>query len=87
MPNFAGEQTELELENQLINQLRSQFHSMEEEDAFVKVYDDKTLYANLRVQVEKFNNIKLSDNEFRRLINELEKYNTVYKCSKNLRQM
>lgn len=87
MPNFAGEQTELELENQLINQLRSQFHSMEEKDAFVKVYDDKTLYANLRVQVEKFNNIKLSDNEFRRLINELEKYNTVYKCSKNLRQM
>ena len=27
MPNYAGEQTELELENQLIDQLRVQFRS------------------------------------------------------------
>ena len=32
MPNIDGEQTELELENQLIEQLRVQFHSTDEED-------------------------------------------------------
>lgn len=87
MPNYIGEQTELELENQLIEQLRLQFHSTDEDDAFVNVHDDKTLYANLRKQIDKFNEITLSDNEFRRLVNELEKCSTVYKCSKNLRQM
>ncbi len=87
MPNYIGEQTELELENQLIEQLRVQFHSTDENDAFVKVHDDKTLYENLRKQIDKFNGITLSNTEFRRLVNELEKYNTVYKCSRNLRQM
>lgn len=87
MPNYIGEQTELELENQLIEQLRIQFHSTDEEDAFVKVHDDKTLYDNLRKQINKFNGMTLSDTEFRRLLNEIEKYNTVYKCSRNLRQM
>ena len=87
MPNYIGEQTELELENQLIEQLRVQFHSTDEEDAFVKVHDDKTLYDNLRKQIDKLNSINLSDSEFRRLTNELEKYNTAYKCSRNLRQM
>ena len=83
MPNYIGEQTELELENQLIEQLRVQFHSTDENDAFVKVHDDKTLYENLRKQIDKFNGITLSNTEFRRLVNELEKYNTVYKCSSN----
>ncbi len=87
MPNYIGEQTELELENQLIEQLRVQFHSTEEDDAFVKVHNDETLYANLRKQINKLNGIVLSDTEFRRLLNELEKYNTVFKCSRNLRQM
>lgn len=87
MPNYIGEQTELELENQLIEQLRVQFHSTEEDDAFVKVHNDETLYANLRKQINKLNGIVLSDTEFRRLVNELEKYNTVFKCSRNLRQM
>ncbi len=87
MPNLLGETTELELENQLIEQLRLQFHSTDIEDAFVSVHDDNSLYKNLRKQIDRFNNITLSDSEFRRLVNELEKYTTVYKCSINLRQM
>lgn len=87
MPNINGEQTELELENELIKQLKVQFHSSEYDDAFVAVHDDESLYKNLRKQINRFNGIELSDTEFRRFINELEKYNTVYKCSINLRQM
>ena len=34
MPNIEGEQTELKLENQLIEQLIRQFHTSETEDAF-----------------------------------------------------
>ena len=66
MPNIDGEQTELELENLLIDQLRKQFHSDEAEDAFVRVHNDAQLYANLRKQIDRFNNIHLSDSEFRR---------------------
>lgn len=87
MPNINGEQTELELENELIKQLKVQFHSSEYDDAFVAVHDDESLYKNLRNQINRFNGIELSDTEFRRFINELEKYNTVYKCAINLRQM
>lgn len=87
MPNINGEQTELELENELIKQLKVQFHSSEYDDAFVAVHDDESLYKNLRKQINKFNGIELSNTEFRRFINELEKYNTVYKCAINLRQM
>lgn len=87
MPNLNGEQTELELENELIKQLKVQFHSSEYDEAFVFVHDDESLYKNLRKQINKFNNIELSDSEFRRFVNELEKYNTVYKCAINLRQM
>lgn len=81
------EQTELELEKQLIEQLRMQFRTTSEEDPFVEIHNDASLYSNLRKQIEKFNNMLLSDTEFRRLINEIEKFNTVYKCSINLRQM
>ena len=87
MPNIDGEITELELENELIKQLRLQFHSSEIEDAFVRVHNDNQLYQNLRKQIDKFNNISLSDSEFRRLINCLEAPGTVYKSAKNLRQM
>ncbi|MCQ3035839.1 MAG: type I restriction endonuclease subunit R [Bacilli bacterium] len=87
MPNINGEQTELELENELIKQLKLQFHSSDAEDAFVAIHDNDSLYKNLRKQIDKFNGITLSDSEFRRFVNELEKYNTVYKCSINLRQM
>lgn len=87
MPNYIGEQTELELEKQLIEQLKPMFYDTGQEDTFVKVHDDKTLYSNLRKQINKFNSIELSDTEFRRLVNELEKYSTVYKCANNLRQM
>ena len=51
MPNINGEQTELELENELIKQLKVQFHSSEYDDAFVAVHDDESLYKNLRNQI------------------------------------
>lgn len=87
MPDMMGEQTELELENELIEQLRRQFRSTDMEDAFVRVHDDQSLIRNLRKQIERFNDITLSDSEFRRLLNELERPTTVYKCAINLRQM
>lgn len=87
MPDIMGEQTELELENELIEQLRRQFRSTDMEDAFVRVHDDQSLIRNLRKQIERFNDITLSDSEFRRLLNELERPTTVYKCAINLRQM
>lgn len=87
MPNVEGEITELELENQLIEQLRLQFHSSDIEDAFVRVHNDKQLYDNLRKQINRFNGIVLSDSEFRRLVNSLESATTVYRAAKNLRQM
>ena len=87
MPNIEGEQTELELENQLIEQLRRQFHTSETEDAFIAVHNDAQLYSNLRKQIDLFNGIKLSDSEFRRFCNVLEAPNSVYKCANNLRQM
>ena len=55
MPNFNGEQKELELENELIKQLKKQFYSPEYEETFVNVHDDKTLYENLRKQINRFN--------------------------------
>lgn len=87
MPNVWGEQTEFELENQLIDQMCNQFHSDGCDEVFVDVHNDNSLYKNLHKQINKLNNVILSDTEFRRLINELEKYNTVYKCAINLRQM
>ena len=87
MPNIEGEITELELENKLIEQLRLQFHSSDAEDAFVRVHNDNQLYQNLRKQIDRFNNITLSDSEFRRLVNSLEAASTVYRAAKNLRQM
>ena len=87
MPNINGETTELEIENELIKQLRQQFHSTEMEDAFVRVHDDDSLIKNLRNQLEKINDLKFSDNEFRRLLNSLLAPTTVYKSSINLRQM
>ena len=52
MPNIEGEQTELELENLLFEQLRRQFHSDDIEDAFVRVHNDAQLYANLDERVK-----------------------------------
>lgn len=87
MPNINGETTELELENELISQLKQQFHSNEMEDAFVRIHDDDSLIKNLKVQIEKLNGIKLSETEFRRLLNSLNAPSTVYKSAINLRQM
>ena len=71
MPNLQGEITELELENALIAQLRKQFRSTDQEDAFVRIHDDVSLVKNLRKQLELFNGMEFSDAEFRRLMNSL----------------
>ena len=87
MLNMDGETTELELEAQLIEQLRRQFHSTEVEDAFVRVHNDEQLCANLKTQIEKLNGCSFSDAEFRRFLNVLKAPSSVYKCALNLRQM
>jgi len=87
MPNLNGETTELELENELIAQLRQQFRSVDGVDAFVPVHDEASLESNLKKQIEKFNDISLSDDEFRRLKNSLLAATSVFKAAKNLRQM
>lgn len=86
MPNMNGEITELELENQFIAQLSRQFHSSDVNEAFIAIHDDAALESNLRNQIERFNGIKLSDNEFRGLLNCLKAPTSVYKCAINLRQ-
>lgn len=48
MPNIEREQTELKLENQLIEQLRRQFHTSETEDVFLSVNNDSQLCSNRR---------------------------------------
>ncbi|HBP50807.1 MAG: hsdr protein probable type i restriction enzyme restrictionchain [Candidatus Shapirobacteria bacterium GW2011_GWE1_38_10] len=60
-------QSELQLEKELIEQLTTL--------GFEKVAlpDNVTLETNLRSQLEKFNGIKLTDNEFARIINHLQK--------------
>jgi type I restriction enzyme R subunit len=87
MPNFDGETTELELENELIAQLKLQFRSGTDYEAFVPVHDEAGLEANLKKQIEAFNDISLSDSEFRRLKNSLLAATSVFKAAKNLRQM
>lgn len=57
-------QTESQLEENMINNLVSQGY----ERLDVRTMDD--LYANLRVQIEKLNNVKFSDSEWKRFLLE-----------------
>ena len=59
MPNIEVKQTELNLENQLIVQLGRQFHTSENEDAFLAMNNDSQLCSNSRKQIDHFNGVKL----------------------------
>ncbi len=60
-------QSELQLENELIRQLTGLGF------ARVTIKDKVALQANLRTQLEKFNQTKFSDTEFSRILNHLSK--------------
>ena len=72
-------QSEQILENNLIAQLITLGYS------FVTINDEKDLLSNLKSQVEKHNNISLSDKEFDRILNILNK-GGVYDKAKTLRE-
>jgi type I restriction enzyme R subunit len=71
-------QTELQLENNLIQQLIDLGYQN------ISVIDGGNLVANLKTQLEKFNNCVFSNKEFQKILNHLEKGN-VFEKSKTLR--
>ena len=71
-------QSEQILENELVKQLQSLGHS------FVQIHDESALVANLKSQLEKHNKLKLSDKEFAKVLNHLNKGN-VFERAKLLR--
>ncbi len=71
-------QSEQTLEDNLIAQLVGQGYGM------VVLPDTAAALANLKVQIEKHNNVQLSDAEFRRVLNHLDKGN-VFDRAKILR--
>ena len=62
-------QSEQILENELVKQLQSLGHS------FVPIHDESALVANLKSQLEKHNKLSLSDKEFAKVLNHLNKGN------------
>ncbi|PZM82119.1 MAG: type I restriction endonuclease subunit R [Candidatus Margulisiibacteriota bacterium] len=72
-------QSEQILEDNLIKQLTSF-----EKYSYVQISDEKALIANLKAQLEKHNNITLSETEFTKVLNHLSKGN-VFDKSKTLR--
>ena len=62
-------QSEQVLEENLIQQLKSLGYS------FVILKDESALLANLKTQLEKHNNVKLSDTDFAQVLNHLNKGN------------
>ncbi|WP_299016879.1 type I restriction endonuclease subunit R [uncultured Polaribacter sp.] len=70
--------SELTLENNLIKQLASLGYTK------VTVLDGEALVANLKTQLERFNNCVFSNKEFGKILNHLEKGN-VFEKSKTLR--
>lgn len=58
-------QSEAELENKLIKKLERQGYE------YIKIEDYDGLVDNFRNQIEKFNNIQLSNSEFSRIMNHL----------------
>ena len=71
-------QGELALDNQLIKQLNSVGYSS------VDVKDEASLLANLKHQIEKRKNTSLSQTEFKKILNILNK-GTVFERAKTLR--
>ncbi|WP_420578485.1 type I restriction endonuclease subunit R [Ekhidna sp.] len=66
------------LEDNLVQQLMTLGHS------FVPIKDEAALVSNLKTQLEKHNNVKLSDKDFQRVLNHLNKGN-VFERAKILR--
>lgn len=71
-------QSEQTLENNLIAQLQELKYER------VVIDDEKSLVANLKTQIEKHNNINLSDKEFDKVLNHLSK-GSVFERAKTLR--
>ena len=71
-------QSEQILENELVKQLQSLGHS------FVEIPDEKALVTNLKSQLEKHNKLNLSDKEFAKVLNHINKGN-VFERAKLLR--
>jgi type I restriction enzyme, R subunit len=74
-----AKQPEQILEEQLVEQLQKLNYSL------VLIRDEKELIANLKSQLEKHNNIKLSDSEFEKVLNILSK-GSVFEKAKTLRE-
>lgn len=74
-----SKQPEQILEEQLVEQLQKLNYSL------VLIRDEKELIANLKSQLEKHNNIKLSDTEFEKVQNILSK-GSVFEKAKTLRE-
>jgi tRNA uridine 5-carboxymethylaminomethyl modification enzyme len=70
----VSKQSEAVLENNLIKQLEKLKYEK------ITVKDDKALEVNLKAQLEKHNKISLSDNEFKRILNHLNKGNVFEKA-------
>jgi len=71
-------QSENELEKSLIKQLGEQGFD------FISIKDENELLANLKLQIEKFNKIKLTDKEFGRIVTHLES-GSIFDKAANLR--
>ncbi|MFZ2126519.1 MAG: type I restriction endonuclease subunit R [Candidatus Microsaccharimonas sp.] len=71
-------QSEQSLENELLTQLQGLKYER------IIISDEASLVANLRTQIEKHNNITLTDKEFTKILNHLSKGN-VYERAKILR--
>ena len=71
-------QPEQALEDELVAQLQKLGHS------FVKIKDENDLLANLKQQLEVHNNIQLTETEFKKVLNHLNKGN-VFERAKILR--
>ena len=71
-------QPEQALENELVAQLQKLGHT------FVKIKDEADLLSNLKQQLETHNNTQLSESEFKKVLNHLNKGN-VFECAKVLR--
>jgi type I restriction enzyme R subunit len=71
-------QSEQTLEQNLIKQLKELGYT------YVNIPDEDSLLSNLKTQLEKFNNIKLTEKEYKKILNHLNKGN-VFERSKLLR--
>ena len=66
-PSLSGHQSEQQLERNLINRLVDLGYE------HVKIHNTKALQANLKRQLERYNEVTLSDAEFAKVLNHLDK--------------